>query len=108
MSAIEQNTSGKGVEIVYIVIGFYNLLEPEYGRRNVLVLVVYKAEKSVPFMIGAGENVNLVVLNILFQETDRYYCQTVIYFYCISYGTGGVFFKDYLDVQVVTGQKIFK
>mgnify|MGYP007110424388 CR=1 FL=1 len=103
MSAIQQNTSGKGVKIVDIVVSFYNFLKPVYWRRNIFVLMIYKAEKPVPFMIGAGENVNLIIFNILFQKTNGYYCKTVIYFDCISYGARGVFFKDYLDVQVMTG-----
>ena len=96
------------MKIINIIITFHNLLKFQDRIRQKFVFVVDETELTVPFVAGAGKDIDLMVLQILFQKPQRDHRQTAVDLHCIADTIGRGFLESCPDMEIVTADKGFK
>ena len=106
--AVYEYPAGQGMEIINIIITFYNLLKFQDRVRKKFVFMIDKTELPVPFVAGAGKDIDLAVFQILLQKPQRDHSQTAVDLHCIADAVGSGFLKGRPDMEMVTADKDLK
>ena len=96
------------MEIINIVVTFYDLLKFQDRRRKKFVFMIDETELSVPFVAGAGKNADFFVSQIPLQKTQRNYCQAAVDLYGVENGVWSSFFKGSPDMKAMPADKGFE
>ena len=89
------------MEIINVVVAFYDLLKFQDRRRKKFVFVVDKTELPVPFVVGAGKDTDLFVSQIPFQKPQRDHCQAAVDLYGIENSIRSSFLKGSPDMKMM-------
>ena len=63
--SVYKDSPGQGVKIINIIITFQNFLKLQDRARKELVFMVDKTELPVPFMAGAGKDIDIMSFQVL-------------------------------------------
>ena len=99
--SVYKDSPGQGVKIINIIITFHNFLKLQDRARKELVFMVDKTELPVPFMAGAGKDIDLMSFQVFLQQPQRNHCQTAIDLYCIKDAVGGGLLKGCADMKKI-------